>query len=85
MLHWSGAKSVEGKGYSRLDGSRWCYLRPWWSLAQNGWSDLKWVTCCYTRATDSDSLLSEPALGRFASPLENDGVALEAAGHVVPG
>jgi hypothetical protein len=41
---------------------------------------------CYRarRSSNSDSLLAEPALRCFRSPLQDDCIALEAARHVVP-
>jgi hypothetical protein len=43
------------------------------------------VTYNSAHAADGDALFAEPALGGFAAALQDDGVALQAAGDVVPG
>jgi hypothetical protein len=66
-------------------GSRGCYRRPCRVVSIHcGPQRFKERSYQAARSADSYALLAQPALGRLAAALQNDGVALETHGHVVP-
>jgi hypothetical protein len=83
-LHYQSSQDEDLKQRKQMSRRIERVLPPALDHVSKEWREMR-QTYNSARAADSDALFAKPALGRFAAALQDDRVALQASGDVVPG